>query len=587
MAQFDLVVRGGTIVDGTGAPRFEGDIGICGGTIRAIGDLRDATAMSIVDARGLIVAPGIIDPHTHYDAHINWDPYCAPSGWHGITTVVMANCGFGYAPARRENQKRYMQMMENTEQVPYVAQAAGLSWDWETFPDWLNHLRRLKKGVNVASYLPMNPLMIYVMGVDAAKTRPATRDERRKMRELLHEAMDAGAIGFSFSYLGIAGNTHVDYDRSPMPTDVMAKEEAYNLCEVLRERGEGIVQLLADLPAATAPQREFLEELARRSQRPVFHNVVNVVEGRPDAHRSTLRWIDDCAARGLDIWTQLGAGHLWFQFNVMDYNNWDHMPVFRLLSSQPTREEKLALLSNAEYRERMKREYDPIRMLESGSTIENFLLENTGTAASFAADRGRTLQEIATERGVGIVDLFVGLLVESELSAEFTMNAVPGYNVEHTVEVLRHPRVIPGLSDGGAHCKFFSGGHWAADLVRWLSRDEGAIGLEEIHSILSKRTASIFGFKDRGTLEVDKIADLFIYDYQKLGTDPAGYKVVHDLPGGDWRRLLEPTGISYMIVNGQVTFDHGKSSSATPGKVISATASASRGSVSSPQAVGS
>jgi N-acyl-D-aspartate/D-glutamate deacylase len=422
--------------------------------------------------------------------------------------------------------------------------------------------------VNLGCYLPMNPLLSYVMGPEDAKQRPASAEERRRMRELLHEAMDAGAIGFSFSYLGIEGNSHVDFDQSPMPSDVMAQEEAFNLCDVLRERSEGVIQLLADMPATGAPKREFCEELARRSGRPVLHNVTVVVPGHPELHRSTLDWLDDCGRRGLDVWTQLGTGRVWFEFNVMDYNGWDSIPVFRALGASPSPEGRLAIVRSAEYRERLRREYDPFKMLETGSTLENYYLHDAGGAEGYAAEQGCQLGEIARRRDVGMTDLFLDLLSESDLRAEFRVENVTSHDAKETGEVLRHPKVIAGLSDGGAHGKFTSGGQWAVDVIMWLVRESGEFELEELHQILSQRTCRAFGFADRGTIEVGKAADLFIYDLEALNFDRGRFDVLHDLPGGEWRRCAPARGVSYMVTNGEVTFDHGACSGATPGLVL-------------------
>jgi len=269
---FDLIVQNGTVIDGTGNDRFKADLGVKHGLIAEIAPKLDAhQAHRTIDASGRFVAPGVIDVHTHYDAQIHWDPYCTGSSWHGTTTVVVGNCGFGFAPcaADPEVRDRYMLMMQNTEQVPYAAMREALGWDWTTFPEYMEHLRRVPKGVNVATYLPMNPLMIYVMGIDAAKSRPATETERARMRQLLNEAMDSGAIGFAFSYLQ-EHNTHVDFDGSVMPSDGMAIEEAYNLAQVLRERGDGMIHALVEVPGAVN-HREITAKLARISGRPVLH----------------------------------------------------------------------------------------------------------------------------------------------------------------------------------------------------------------------------------------------------------------------------------------------------------------------------
>ena len=569
--RFDLIVRGGEIVDGTGAGRFTGDLGVIDGKIAQRGDLQGAEADRIIDAAGMIVAPGVIDTHTHYDAQINWDPYCTNSGWHGMTTAVIGNCGFGYAPAKPDMHIRYMQMMVNTEQIPYAAQAAGLSWDWETFPQWLDHLRRLPKGVNVASYLPLNPLLIYVMGVEAAKTRPATTEERRRMRELLHEAMDHGALGFSFSYLGVAGNSHVDFDQSPMPSDVMAPEEAFNLCEVLRDRGQGVIQLLAEMPATgdPAPRRAFVEELARRSGQRVFHNVVVPIRDHPEFHRSALQWLDQCRGAGLDIWSQSFIQRNWSEFKVMDMNAWDCVPVFRTMTQADTVASKLALVSSQDYRDRLRREYDPNKMYEALGPLECHILNDAGSATRFKADEGKVLSDIAEKHAISITDLFLDILIESKLTAQFSREGIMGYDVDARSELLRHPRILAGSSDGGAHGKFHSGGQWSTDLIKWLVHETGEFSLEEIHHIMSGRPAAVMGLQRCGTLEIGKAADVMIYDLDAIGYNWGKYQIAHDLPGDEWRRIAPALGIRAIVVNGQVTFEDGQCTGATPGTVLS------------------
>jgi N-acyl-D-aspartate/D-glutamate deacylase len=295
MSDADLVIRNGTIVDGSGDPRYVADIAVSDGRIVSI----DASGMSgdvELDALGLIVAPGVIDVHTHYDAQIFWDPYCTNSGWHGVTSVVVGNCGFGFAPCRSENRERLMRMMESTEQIPADAIKYALPWSWETYPEWIDCVRRLPKGVNIGSYLPMNSLMMWVMGVAAAKTRAATEEERAEMRRLLHESMDAGALGFSFSFLQ-DHNSHKDLDGTPMITDTMQIEEAYNLAEVLRERGKGVIQCLISLPDVDS-HREEVENLAQLSRQTVLQDAIISFRSTPDSHIPELAWLDDVAAKG-------------------------------------------------------------------------------------------------------------------------------------------------------------------------------------------------------------------------------------------------------------------------------------------------
>lgn len=569
---YELVIRKGTIIDGTGAPRFVGDIAIHGGRIAGIGANLSSRGRREIDAAGLIVAPGVIDLHTHYDAQLHWDPYCTTSSWHGTTTVVIGNCGFGFAPVRPGMGDRYMRMMENTEQVPYEVMRMSMPWDWQTFPQWIEHLRALPKGINVATYLPMNALLSYVIGPDEAKKRPATAEERRQMRELLHEAMEAGASGFGFSFLGAQGNSHVDYDQSPMPSDVMSADEAYNLARVLAERKYGTIQILCELPGMNQPRRDVAENLAKISGRPVLHNILLGSDTNEEQHRSILRWLDDVRAQGLDIWSQCFSFRKPLEITPMHYNVWDSIPVFRTLSMATSVEAKMTLARDPEYRARLRREYDPAAMSVAGGALERYVVVTAGGSATAAGQEGRTLADIAERCGRPLTDVFLDCLIESNMSVMFSNNENGTRRVDVIAEILRHPRVLAGISDGGAHSKHGNGGYWSTDLLLWLTRETGAFQAEEVHHLLSGRNAQAFGFRDRGLLKPGYAADVMIYDPDKLDYYPRGhYEVVHDLPGGDWRKVTRARGIRYSLVNGEVTFKDGECTGAVPGRIVSNT----------------
>jgi N-acyl-D-amino-acid deacylase len=569
MTQYDLLLRGGVIIDGKGHDRFIGDIAIKDGLIAKIGQIASGQATKVVDVEGRIVSPGLIDLHTHYECQLHWDPYLTPSGWHGMTTVVFGNCGHGLAPCKPETQDRYMRMLETTEQIPYTALKAALSWNWKTFPEFLAHLKAMPKGVNVASFVPMNPLLSYVIGPDEAKRRPATPAERKRMRELLHEAMDAGACGFGFSYLGAEGNSHVDADGSPMPCDVMAEEEAYNLADVLRERGEGVIQVLCELPAGTV-RRDVAEELARRSQRPVLHTVTMGVEGAPHIHREILEWLTDTANRGLSIYSQAMTARQWQEFNLLDYNVWDVDPDFRLLSNAKTIAEKVAIARNPELRARVRGSYNADQMAgQTGMSLEKLLLLDAFGAAAFSKYENWYVEDIAADLKQAVTDTVFDIMVETEMRAHFSLEQLA--NPDYIEEMLRNPRILPGASDGGAHNKIFSGGHWSTDMIVWLCRKTGRFTLEEIHYLLNARTSEVFGLEKRGVLKEGYAADIIVYDFEKLDFMRKRYTVLHDMPNGDWRRTVQVSGIDYVLVNGEITFADGVSTGSTPGLLLANT----------------
>src|SRR5215813_4484516 len=288
MADVDLHIKGGTVVDGTRAPSYQADVWIKDGKIAQIGGKAPGFAKRTVEAAGLIVAPGFVDLHTHYDAQIRWDPYCTISGWHGVTSVVLGNCGFGFAPVKPEFRDRSMLTMTRTEAIPYDAMKVGMNWDWETIPEYLDSLDRTAKGVNIIQYMPTASLMTYVMGLEEAKNRPATEKERQEMKRLLHQGMDAGLCGFSIQRLG-RNSAQADYDGSPMVTDTMCDEDILALAEVLHERNDGFIQI-TQATGEMKEDRAFLEHLAAVAQRPILHNIVAAAPHMPDFHRKSLEW---------------------------------------------------------------------------------------------------------------------------------------------------------------------------------------------------------------------------------------------------------------------------------------------------------
>jgi len=569
MAEFDLIVSGGTIVDGTRIPRYVGDIGIRAGKIATISNHIDPSrADRVIDATGRIVAPGVIDPHTHYDAQIFWDPYCADSSWHGNTTFVVGNCGFGFMPCKPEDRQRYMLMMENTEQVPMAAMQQALPWTWESFPEWMETLRGVAKGVNMAAYMPLNSLMIYVMGTEAAKSRGATDTERLEMRRLLHEAMDAGAVGFGFSFL-LDQNSHKDIDGSPMPTDSMHIEDAYYLAEVLRERGEGVIQCLCELPPGKVSNRYAVEELARVSGRPVLLNIITPLDAMPDYHVSLLKWLDEMEAKGLNIFGQAFVNRSWNQLRATEFDVWQSTsPSFLEFTLARTAEKMSALAADPQFVARAVDEYEPMMWMGAGGPLETFKLVDAQGARIFTKYNGKLLGEIAEAEGKHVVEVFFAIIAASAAVADFRTTVATSVNPDMSAEILLHKRVVSGTSDGGAHVKFHCGGQYATDNIMWLVREEKRISLEEIHYGLSYLPARIYNFAKRGALLEGYAADLYIYDFDTIGYDRDQYETAYCLPDGDWRRACPAQGIEWVIVNGEPIIHNGEVTGATPGTML-------------------
>jgi N-acyl-D-amino-acid deacylase len=564
---FEVIIKGGTLIDGTKTPRKVTDIAIRDGKIAKIGGLAGATAARIVDATGRIVAPGVIDVHTHYDAAIFWDPYCTPSGYHGMTTAVVSNCGFGFAPCKQDRavQERYMGMMETTEQIPTAALREALPFNWESFPEWLEVVKGLDKGVNVGSYIPLNSLMMFVMGSpEDARDRLPTEAELTEMKRLLREAMQAGALGFAFSKLN-EFNSHKDHGK-PMPTDAADESTAYALAEVLRELDQGVIQALVDLPMAI-DNNHIAEQLARISGRPVLQNIITPFDHIPHEVDRVLNWLDHCQEQGLDCYSQALAFRTWQETRLLDWNTWDVVPEFARFSEQGDDiDARVAVAADPAWRKAIKDKYSVELMTSSGGPLETLKLISLPDKTDPRI--GKLFGQIAAEAGQHVIDAFFDAVVESRCDMEFrTMQSLSQDPVLFE-KLYKHPRVIAGTSDGGAHIRFFCGANFSTDLLQWLALEEKRFTLEELHHKMSMIPARLFGFSDRGALLPGFAADLMVYDPTELGY-PDQYEVAYDLPGGEFRRVIPAYGIDLIMVNGEVTFETGmKSTGATPGRVL-------------------
>jgi N-acyl-D-amino-acid deacylase len=572
MADFDLHIKGGTVVDGTRVPRYQADVWIKDGKIAQIGGQAPSFAKKVIDADGLIVAPGFVDLHTHYDAQIRWDPYCTISGWHGVTSVVLGNCGFGFAPVKPDFRERSMLTMTRTEAIPFASMKVGMPWDWETIPEYLDSLDRAPKGVNCIQYMPTASLMTYVMGLDAAKTRPATEAERQEMKRLLHQGMDAGLCGFSIQRLG-RNSAQADFDGSPMVTDTMCDEDILNLAEVLNERGDGFIQI-TQVTGHIKADLAFLEKLAAVAQRPVLHNVIVASRKDPKVHRRSLDWLERCRAQGLPIFGQTGTHRTGFAFTLEHWNLYDFSPAWRELTTG-TKREKLAKIQNPALREAVKREAEEadrrLQVIQAGvgGSIPGLLVQSVGGKPELEKYVGKSLGQIAEEESKTPIDVMLDLSLAGDLNVEF-LGPNRGFNPDYTAEMINDSAyTFPGASDGGAHTKFFTGGAFTTDFLQWLVRDEQKITLEEAHYRLSALPAQAAGFRDRGVLREGAAADVVVYDLNGLGIEPEWIgEITHDFPGGEWRRIQRAKGYQAIIVNGEMTFADGKCTGATPGKLL-------------------
>jgi N-acyl-D-aspartate/D-glutamate deacylase len=449
----------------------------------------------------------------------------------------------------------------------------GMDWDWETIPEYLDSLERIPKGVNVIQYMPTASLMTYVMGLEKAKAgEPANQAEREEMARLLHEGMDAGLCGFSIQRLG-ENSVQADYDGSPMVTDIMCDEDILNLARVLSDRDEGFIQITqgtGDIRSDIA----FLEKLAAVAKRPILHNVVAPSRQDPEVHRRPLRWIDKCWDAGLPVYAQCGTGRAGFAFTLEHWNLYDASPAWRAVTTG-TKEEKIEKMKDPELRKALVAEAAEadrrLQVIQAGvgGNPKGLVVQGVNRQANLQQYVGKSVGDIAQAEGKHHVEVMLDLSLAGDLNVEF-LGPDKGSNASFMAEMMNDsPYAIPGVSDGGAHTKFFTGGAYTTDFLTWLVRDEGVVTLEEAHYRLSALAAHAAGFRDRGTLKEGSAADVLVYDMEELEILPNWIgEVEFDLPGGEWRRVQRAKGYKQIIVNGEITFEDGKCTSATPGKLL-------------------
>ncbi|MGH3687676.1 MAG: N-acyl-D-amino-acid deacylase family protein [Pseudonocardiaceae bacterium] len=541
-------------------PRYRADIAVADGRIAAIGILNNTTAEVTLHADGLIVAPGFVDLHTHYDAQLFWDPYCSISGWHGVTSAVIGNCGFGFAPVHPDSDSRdyAMRTLSRVEQIPYSAMVEALPWTWESFPQWLDVLDAAPKGINILPYLPVNPLLHYVMGRDAAKSRPATQDENRTMAALFAQALDAGACGWSAQRTppdSVASGQR-DFDGTPFASDLMSNDTALALARVMAEKDTGFVQMTL---ASSDPEadRRHLEELAQVSGQPLVWNALGVDGTNPDEHRQMLAWFAACRERGLRLYCQGLTGDFSILFTLDISNVWDAKPAWRqaLLG---TREERLAKLSAPGVRDALKADLPSFYPLDDVVLVETDLPE-------YRQYLDMKLPEIARLKDCHMVDVLLDISLAEDLRTKWWAQILKPDN-DLLREIVQDPWVLPGVSDGGAHTKMITAGRYPTQHIETYVRENGWTTLEEMHWKLSALPAHVAGFRDRGTLALGAPADLIVYDYAALRCLPD--EIAHDLPTGEWRRIQRAQGYQWILVNGEITFADGKCTGATPGRLL-------------------
>jgi N-acyl-D-aspartate/D-glutamate deacylase len=563
---YDLVVRGGTVVDGTGSAPFEADVALKDGVIAAVGPV-SGTGAEEIDARGQVVAPGFVDVHTHYDGQATWDSRMQPSSWHGVTTVIMGNCGVGFAPCRPDDHDRLIRLMEGVEDIPFPVLADGLPWNWESYPDYVESLAGRRFDVDVGSQLPHAALRVYVMGQRGVDREPATEADIAAMGAMAKRAMEAGAMGFGTSRT----LNHRSSDGSPIATLTAGEDELTGIALGMAAAGKGVLQVVSDF---NDPAEEFamLRRVVERSGRPLSFSLLQSPRD-PEQWRFMLEQMSDAKAHGLTIRAQVATRPVGVLFGLeLTVNPFSSHPSYRAIKDLPLAE-RVARLRDPDFRRQLLSEdaenpraagQSPMRAWDRiypmGGDNPDYEPTPDHSVAAIAAGRGVSPYEVAldhmlTNGGRGM--LYLPLLNYAQNTLD------PAY------QMLQHDCVVPGLSDGGAHVGMICDGSFpTTNLIHWTrDRTRGPkLPLEKMVKAQCRDTAELIGLYDRGLLAQGYRADLNVIDYDNLTLKAP--EVAYDLPTGGRRLIQRTRGYTATIVAGQVTYRDGEPTDALPGRLL-------------------
>lgn len=571
---YDLLIENGTIVDGTGSAPFHGDVGVADGKIAAIGPVGSIgnEAAERIDAEGLHVTPGFIDIHTHYDGQVSWDPLLTPSCWHGVTTAIIGNCGLGFAPVKPDDRQWLIELMAGVEDIPADVLSRAMIWGWETFPEYLDFLSSTPRSMDVGTQVPHSALRTYVMGKRGASQEEPTRQEIGRMRELVREALSAGALGFTTSRT----TTHRATNGDPVPGTFASEAELLGIGEALRDLDRGMFGIspagvAGEDDDALSREVEQATRLASEIQRPVCFNLTQG-PGKPEAFRQALEAAHKAAERGADVYAQVAGRPVGLLMGLeTTYHPFLDRPTYAALHDLPVAEQ-LERLSDPAVRARILSEAqsydDPYQAMIFTQFDKMFpVLE----PLNYEPGPDESIQAIAEREGRSPAETLYDFMLREDghnMILFPILNYAEG-NCDAILEMLRHPRALLGLADGGAHLgticdssiSTFMLTHWARD----RSRGE-QMGLPEVIRKQTLDTAGLYGLDDRGVLAVGKKADINVIDLARLRLRIP--EVVHDLPGGGRRLIQAAEGYVATIVSGEVAFRNGEDTGARPGRVV-------------------
>jgi N-acyl-D-amino-acid deacylase len=561
---FDLVVKNGTVIDGSGLPRFRADVGVRGGRIVSIGRIRER-AREVIDADGHVVAPGFVDGHTHMDAQIFWDPYGTCSCWHGITSVVMGNCGFTLAPCSSKDKHLVIRNLERAEDISAEAMDAGIEWSWTTYREFLDTLERLPKGINYSGYLGHSALRTYVMG-ERAFEAGATEDDVRAMEAELRDAIEAGAMGFTTS----RSPSHETPDRRPVASRMASWDEVRRLVGVMGDLNAGIFEIAGEgVDRSTGGEdarRDYhrrLRELAVETGRPVTFGLF----GRKDAPgiwREYVRLIDETATAGGRMFAQVHSRALSAILSFKTQTPFDKLPVWREIRRLPLTEQR-ERLSDTSLRpqlvEAARAKFDGKPLgTEARPAVFDWLFVMDNVHGPH-----RSVAEAARQRGCDPVEAMIDIALERDFDA-FFFQPIANEDQDVALELMRYKRAVVTFSDSGAHVSQLMDSSLQTHLLAHWVREKHAFTLEEAVRMLTLVPATYWGFADRGLIREGLAADLVVFDPDTIAAEMP--EVVNDLPAGAKRLVQRCRGIAATVVNGETVLRDGKPTGALPGRLL-------------------
>ena len=565
----DLVIENGTVIDGSGGPRYRADVGVKAGRIVEIGRIR-GSATERIDAEGHIVSPGFIDGHTHMDAQVAWDQLGSCSCWHGVTSVVMGNCGFALAPCQPGEREWIARCLEAVEDIPVEAMMNGIDWTWETFPDYLDQVAQLPKAINYSAFIGHSALRMYVMG-QRALSEVANEDDLRNMGAAVEEALQAGAGGLSTS----RATTHITPEGSPIASRIADWSEIDYLVGALAKRNQGIFQIGPDMSGGEAHQKflKRLQKVALDSGRPIMFGTLSTQQGiDPYPWQEQVRYIGETVAAGGRMYGQTTTRPIIALFSLKSYLPFDNLPAWQALRDLPIDEQRQRfadpdIRSALVAAEATMKPRDGEFQGGGAATTDPKKPDYSNLFALRCVDwDDPTVEELSKKTGQHPVEVMLDLMIgnEDQLFVQPLVNEAPA----DVLGMLQHPRTLATFSDSGAHVCQEMGSSLQTHLLNYWVRQKQAFSLEQAVRMLTFDNASAFEFNDRGLLRPGYRADVVVFDADTIR--PCLPTVETDLPGGARRLVQKADGIAATVVNGAVTFRHGASTGVYPGQLIRA-----------------